>query len=80
MLWQRKVRRIFVEGGGVTVSAFLHAGLLDRLQLTVAPVLIGSGRASVSLPAIESLDSALRPQTRRFAFGPDVMFECLLRP
>ncbi len=79
VLWQREVRRIFVEGGGVTVSAFLRAGLLDRLQLTVAPVLIGSGRASVSLPAIESLESALRPPTRRFAFGPDVLFECLLR-
>ena len=46
---------MFIEGGGVTVSRFLEANLLDRLQIAVAPVLIGEGR-----PAIR-----LRPQTFR---------------
>src|SRR6185503_2230205 len=32
----RGCSRVFVEGGGVTVSAFLEAGLLDRLQMAVA--------------------------------------------
>lgn len=73
----RGVRRVFVEGGGVTVSAFLRERLLDRLQLTVAPVIIGSGRASVSLPEIDSLARALRPRVRRFVLGADVMFECV---
>lgn len=72
-----RVRRVFVEGGGVTVSAFLRERLLDRLQLTVAPMLIGSGRASISLPTIDSLEHALRPRMRRFALGLDVMFECV---
>lgn len=72
-----RVRRVFVEGGGVTVSAFLRERLLDRLQITVAPMLIGSGRASISLPTIESLEHALRPRVRRFALGSDVMFECV---
>jgi len=76
-LWSRKVRRVFVEGGGVTVSTFLRDGLLDRLQITVAPVIIGSGRASITLPMIDSLEHALRPRMRRFALGPDLMFECL---
>ena len=76
-LWSRKVRRVFVEGGGVTVSTFLRDGLLDRLQITVAPVIIGSGRASITLPVIDSLEHALRPRMRRFALGPDLMFECL---
>jgi diaminohydroxyphosphoribosylaminopyrimidine deaminase/5-amino-6-(5-phosphoribosylamino)uracil reductase len=76
-LWSRQVRRVFVEGGGVTVSSFLREGLLDRLQITVAPVIIGSGRASISLPAIDSLGQALRPRVRRFALGADLMFECL---
>ena len=35
---------MFVEGGGVTVSSFLEAGLLDRLHIAVAPLLIGEGR------------------------------------
>jgi diaminohydroxyphosphoribosylaminopyrimidine deaminase / 5-amino-6-(5-phosphoribosylamino)uracil reductase len=76
-LWARKVRRVFVEGGGVTVSMFLRDRLLDRLQITVAPVIIGSGRASISLPEIASLEHALRPRMRRFALGPDLLFECL---
>ena len=57
--------RVFVEGGGVTVSRFLEADLLDRLQIAIAPVLIGEGRrrcgslrrfdyATVADPAIGS--------------------------
>src|SRR5690606_17231474 len=62
----RGLRRILVEGGGVTVSRFLQAGLLDRLHLTVAPMIIGSGRPSIALDAIGTLDLALRPSCRRF--------------
>ncbi|MFO8142451.1 MAG: RibD family protein, partial [Marinobacter sp.] len=31
------LHKIFIEGGGVTVSSFLNAGLLDRLHVMVAP-------------------------------------------
>jgi len=75
----RGLRRILVEGGGVTVSRFLQAGLLDRLHLTVAPVLIGSGRPSITLDPITSLDEALRPACRRFTLGRDVLFDLDLR-
>ena len=44
-LARRGLRRIFVEGGGITVSRFLVAGLLDRLHVTIAPLLIGGARA-----------------------------------
>jgi riboflavin-specific deaminase-like protein len=73
------LRRILVEGGGVTVSRFLQAGLLDRLHLTVAPLLIGSGRPSITLDAVTSLDQALRPRCRRFTLGEDVLFDLDLR-
>lgn len=73
------LRRLLVEGGGVTVSGFLRAGLLDRLHLTVAPLLIGSGRPSITLDPIESLDLALRPSCRRFTLGEDVLFDLDLR-
>jgi len=75
----RGLRRILVEGGGVTVSRFLQAGLLDRLHLTVAPILIGSGRPSITLDPIVSLDEALRPACRRFTLGEDVLFDLDLR-
>jgi len=75
-LAERGLVRLFIEGGGVTVSRFLAARALDRLQLTVAPVIIGSGRPSLMLPEISDLRDSLRPRTRQFAFGNDVMFEC----
>lgn len=67
--------RVFVEGGGVTVSRFLAAGCLDRLQLTVAPLILGSGRPSLSLPEIAEVEEGRRPAVRRIGLGQDVMFE-----
>ena len=71
---------IFIEGGGLTVSAFLQAGLLDRLQIAVAPLIIGSGRPGITLPVIEDLSQGLRPRHRRYAMGEDVLFDCRLGP
>ncbi len=73
------LRRVLVEGGGVTVSRFLAHGLLDRLQITVAPMLIGSGRPSITLDPVPSLDQAIRPACRRFTLGEDVLFDLDLR-
>lgn len=75
----RGLRRILVEGGGVTVSRFLEAGLLDRLHVSVAPLLIGSGRPSITLDPVVSLDQALRPSCRHFRLGEDVLFDLDLR-
>jgi diaminohydroxyphosphoribosylaminopyrimidine deaminase/5-amino-6-(5-phosphoribosylamino)uracil reductase len=78
-LARRGLRRLFVEGGGVTVSRFLAAGCLDRLQITISPLIIGSGRPSITLPEIDDLRHGMRPRTRRFDLGGDVMFECIFR-
>jgi riboflavin-specific deaminase-like protein len=72
----RGLRRVFVEGGGITVSRFLAAGCLHRLQITIAPLIIGSGRPSISLPEIGRLSESLRPTVRKFDLGRDVLFEC----
>lgn len=76
LLARRGLRWLFVEGGGITVSRFLAAGALDRLQITVAPVILGSGRPSIVLPEISDLSDSLRPGTRRFVLGKDIMIEC----
>jgi diaminohydroxyphosphoribosylaminopyrimidine deaminase / 5-amino-6-(5-phosphoribosylamino)uracil reductase len=72
----RGLRRIFVEGGGITVSRFLAHGAFDRLHVTVGSVFLGSGRPGVVLPGIDRLEGALRPRTRRFLMGEDVLFDC----
>ena len=71
----RGLRRVLVEGGGVTVSRFLEAGVLDRLHLTVAPTLMGSGRPSITLRAIETPDQALRAPCRHVLLGDDLLFD-----
>jgi riboflavin biosynthesis pyrimidine reductase len=60
----------------VTVSRFLQAGVLDRLHVTVAPMIIGSGRPAFVLPEIEHLDDALQLPCRHFALGRDILFDC----
>jgi len=79
MLRARGCSRIFVEGGGVTVSMFLEANLLDRLHMTVAPLIIGDGRPAIRLPARALLDDCHRPSYRVFRMGGDVLFDCDLR-
>lgn len=69
------LRRLFIEGGGLTVSGFLTAGLLDHLHVMVAPMIIGSGRPAFSLPEIETLDSALRPSASMVDLGSDMLFD-----
>lgn len=76
----RGAARIFVEGGGVTVSAFLEAGLLDRLQMAIAPFLIGDGRPAIRLPGPAALRDCLRPRHRVFRMGSDVLFDIDLTP
>jgi len=76
ILAQRGLSRLLIEGGGITVSRFLEAGALDRLQITVAPLILGSGRPGVVLPEIADLRRGLRPRTRRFNLGEDIMIEC----
>ena len=70
--------RVLVEGGGLTVSRFLQAGVLHRLHIMVAPMLIGSGRPGVCLPPVTSLEGALRPACRVFACGDDSLFDLAL--
>ena len=75
---ERGWTRVFVEGGGVTVSMFLEANLLDRLHVAIAPLLIGNGRPAIRLTPPEALIDCHRPKYRVFRTGPDVLFDCEL--
>jgi riboflavin-specific deaminase-like protein len=78
LLREHGCARVFVEGGGVTVSAFLEANLLDRLQMAIAPLIIGDGRPAIRVPAHSNLRDCLRPRYRVFRMGGDVLFDCEL--
>jgi len=79
VLARRGLNRVFIEGGGITVSRFIQAGGLDLLQVTIAPLIIGSGRMGISLPEVTSLAEGIRPPVRYFRIGADLMVECDLR-
>ncbi|MEJ1964861.1 MAG: RibD family protein [Gammaproteobacteria bacterium] len=78
-LQARGCYRIFVEGGGVTVSSFLEAGLLDRLHIAVAPILIGEGRPAIRIPAQVRLQDCMKLHQRVYRTGNDILFDCDLR-
>lgn len=70
---------LLIEGGGITIARFLEAGLLSRLQVSIAPLVIGGGPPGLSLASPpERLADALRPSARSFALGSDVVFDCAL--
>ncbi|MDR9394603.1 MAG: RibD family protein [Roseovarius sp.] len=70
---------IMIEGGGITISRILEAGLLTRLQVAVAPLLIGGGPQGLTMPTpTEKLSEAIRPETRAYSLGSDVVFDCAL--
>ena len=76
LLRARGCARVFVEGGGVTVSMFLQANLLDRLHVAIAPLLIGDGRPAIRLQPPDALGDCHRPRYRVFRMGADVLFDC----
>jgi len=75
-LAQRGFRRILIEGGADTVSRFLAARCLDRLHVVIAPIIIGAGPSSVSLPPIARVADALRAPMRAHALGEELLLDC----
>jgi len=78
-LAQRGLRVLFVEGGGVTVSRFVQQGCLDRLHLSIAPLVIGGGRPGLALPGGTPLRDCARPAGRVYRFGDDILWDLDLR-
>ncbi len=78
-LASRGLHRILVEGGARTIARFIEADLVDRLHVSIAPLIIGSGPTGIALPPIERLSSAHRPAARVYTLGSDIVFDCDLR-
>ena len=75
-LRSRGLLRLFVEGGGDTVTRFFNGGTLDRLQISVAPTVFGSGRPGLRLPPTPTAQEAFRPkQCSHFQLGDDILFD-----
>jgi diaminohydroxyphosphoribosylaminopyrimidine deaminase/5-amino-6-(5-phosphoribosylamino)uracil reductase len=75
-LAERGFRRVLVEGGANTVSRFLEARCLDRLHMVIAPIIIGAGPSSVTLPPIARVEHALRAPIRAHVLGEELLVDC----
>ncbi|MBS9478958.1 RibD family protein [Ancylobacter radicis] len=71
---------ILIEGGASTISRFIDAGLVDRLHICLAPIILGSGRAGLNLRPIDELTGALRPRANAYVLADgNVLYDCDLR-
>ena len=75
-LAERGLPRVLVEGGAHTVSRFIAAGCLDRLHVIVAPTMLGSGQAGITLKPIQTADQALRAPMCAHLIGEEVLLDC----
>lgn len=74
-LADRGLHRLFIEGGGVTVSRFLDANCLDRLHMATAPLLVGEGRSALQIQGVSSMQLARRPPYKLYRMGEDVLWD-----
>ncbi|WP_279482181.1 dihydrofolate reductase family protein [Aureimonas sp. SK2] len=75
-LADRGLHHLLIEGGAATIRHFLESGQVDRLHVTIAPIIIGSGAPGLSLQPISHLSQALRPRCRTVDLGSDLLFDC----
>ncbi|MDF2559017.1 MAG: hypothetical protein K0R99_463 [Microbacterium sp.] len=59
-LHSRGIQSVFVEGGPTLASAFIEAGLADRVLAYIAPVLLGGDKLALRDIGVRSIDHARR--------------------
>jgi diaminohydroxyphosphoribosylaminopyrimidine deaminase/5-amino-6-(5-phosphoribosylamino)uracil reductase len=73
-LFERGVRRLFVEGGPTVASEFVRLGLVDDYLLYLAPTLIGGPRAALGDLGVGTIGEQIRLTTTRVTpLGDDLV-------
>lgn len=75
-LAKRGFRRIMIEGGGITIGRFMDAGLIDRLHVAIAPLIIGAGPSSLTTRPVSLLSQAKRPLSFVYGLATDIVVDC----
>ncbi|WP_405219422.1 bifunctional diaminohydroxyphosphoribosylaminopyrimidine deaminase/5-amino-6-(5-phosphoribosylamino)uracil reductase RibD [Agrococcus sp. Ld7] len=70
------IQTLYVEGGPTLASAFIRAGLADRLTVYVAPTLLGGPRTALDDLGVGTIDEQRRlTVTRLEQLGSDLLVE-----
>lgn len=73
-LHARGIQSVFVEGGPTLASAFIAAGLADRVLAYIAPVLLGGDRLALTDIGVASIDEARRLHVEEWVpLGTDLL-------
>jgi diaminohydroxyphosphoribosylaminopyrimidine deaminase / 5-amino-6-(5-phosphoribosylamino)uracil reductase len=79
-LGRRDITSLLLEGGPVLAGSFAAAGALDELELFVAPLLMGGGRAALEGKGAGLIGEALRALAiKSKPVGDDVLISARLR-
>lgn len=70
-LYERGIASVYVEGGAMTIERFLDEGVLDVMQIHIAPIIVGDGRAAFPRPSVARLADAQRLHGARFVTVDD---------
>jgi len=73
-LYERGIRRLYVEGGPTLASAFLREGLVDDVLVYLAPLLLGGPKTAIDDLGVTTMNEALALRIHHIeSLGDDVL-------
>ena len=80
-LFAQGIRTVYVEGGPTLASAFIAAGLADRLYIYLAPMLLGGDKLALGELGVTTLDERINLKvTSILPLGDDILITAATRP
>jgi diaminohydroxyphosphoribosylaminopyrimidine deaminase/5-amino-6-(5-phosphoribosylamino)uracil reductase len=80
ILAKRGISSILVEGGAEVITSLLRGGLVKRMVVITAPLILGKGREGIDDLGIADLEKAIRSSSHKVSrVGEDVIFDLRLR-
>jgi len=78
-LAERGISSILVEGGAEVITSFLKEGLVNRMVVITAPLILGKGVEGIGDLGITDLHEAIRPSSCKVSrVGDDLIFDLRL--
>ncbi len=74
-LYSERIYSVYIEGGAITTSEFMSAGMIDICQLHISPMILGRGVKAMSNLKINKINDSIR--FTRFSYirtGKELMF------
>jgi riboflavin-specific deaminase-like protein len=78
-LAEKGIASILVEGGKEVITSLLQEGLVNRMVVITAPLILGKGIEGIGDLGITDLDKAIKPSSYEIKrIGEDVVFDLRL--